>query len=106
MHEFNLDTILKPSKEILIVSGVVVSMIGELTAYGLKMGKNQKYTDSMDRLIIISDFLESCNKVNDHNYQLRYILRNSIVERNKQQQEIDELRSKLESITNAFNAGE
>lgn len=105
-REFTIDTILKPSMEILSARGVVLSMIGELTSYGIKNGQNEKYFESMKRLLLLDEFLDSCNKVNDHNYQLRWLLNNSIHQRNKQQVEIETLKKQLESINKAFNAGE
>lgn len=103
-REFNLDTVLKPSIELLSVSGVVVSMVGEVTAYAIKNGKNEKYKTTMDRINIISDFVDSCNRVNDHNYRLRWMLKNSIYKRDLMEAENEKLKKELESIKAAINA--
>lgn len=103
-REFTMDTILKPSMEILTVKGIVMTMIGEVTSYGIKQGRNERYQLSMDRLMQIMDFLEGCNKVNDHNYQLRMMLNNSIKKRDDLQQANEKLEAQLEAINQAWNA--
>lgn len=102
-REFQIDTILKPSVDLLSVSGVVMSMIADVSLYGSKNGKNEKYNQSMERLNILGDFISSCNSVNDNNYRLRYMLRSSIFERDKLKNENDKLKSELEAIKKAFN---
>lgn len=103
-REFQIDTLLKPSVDLLSVSGVVMSMIADVALYGSKQGKNEKYNQSMDRLNIISDFITNANNVNDHNYRLRMMLKRSIYERDILQQENDKLTKELESIKQAFDA--
>lgn len=58
-REFNLDTVLKPSMEILHIRGIVLSMIGDVVLYAVKNGKNEKYHGSMSKLTAIDEFLNS-----------------------------------------------
>jgi len=99
LKEFEIDTILKPSIEILEVNGVVYQMLKEIEAYGLKSGKNKRYNDSLSRLMQIQDFIDKRNSVNDHNYQLRFLLKNSLIERDRQNKKISDLEDKINKIT-------
>lgn len=102
-REFTIDTILKPSIEIVTVMGVVFSMIQEVQEFGKKSGKNKKYQETLDKILTIQSFLEGSNKISDHNYQLRYMLRRSMIDRDRQNIEIENLKNELSSIKKAFN---
>jgi len=102
-REFTIDTILKPSIEIVSVMGIVFSMFQEVNEFGKKHGKNKKFKESVDKILTIQNFLDGCSKINDHNYQLRYLLRRSMLERDKQNIEIEKLKNELFSIKKAFD---
>lgn len=102
-REFDLDTILQPSIEILTVRGIVYSMLADVTLYGSKAGKNEKYKESMDKLMQIENFLDKCNTVNDRNMQLRRLLKTSMLERDKLENIIIAKDKELEAIQKAFN---
>lgn len=104
LREFELDTILKRSKEVLIINGVVYSMLLEVESYGLKSGKNQKYRDSVDRIFKIQTFIDSNSQVNEHNYNLRSQLKESMIERDLLMQENIKLKKEIEGINKAFES--
>ena len=103
-REFTIDTILQPSIEIMQAQGIVVTMIGEVTAYGIKQGRNEKYQESMDRLTKLTEFIQGFSKISDHNFQLRYMLAQSIRKRDDLQEENLKLKQQLEAINKAWNA--
>ena len=104
VRELNINTLLKPSVELLSVTGILMSMIGELTLYGTKNGKTDKYNESLDRLTQIGDFIDGCNKVVDHNYRLKMMLRDSIFKRDLLEQENETMKKQLEAVEQAYNA--
>lgn len=103
-REFQIDTILKPSIDLLSVTGVVMSMIADVTLYGSKQGRNEKYIQSMERLTLLGDFINNANSVQDHNYRLRHMLKASILQRDQLEQENAKLRKELEAVNKAWNA--
>lgn len=103
-REFTLDTILKPAHEITVASGIVTDMVGEVRAYGRKVGQNEKYQISIARLLRLDEFIAGCSKYSDHAYRLRSMLNKSIWERDQLQEENTKLKSQLEAINKAWDA--
>ena len=98
-REFEIDTILKPSKDLLDASGIIYQMIKEAEAYGFKMGKDERYKASLNRLLKLDEILCKFSNINDHAYQLRTLLKDSMVERDKLMQENEILKNQIENYT-------
>lgn len=97
-REFEIDTILKPSNELLEASSIIYEMIKEAQAYSLKVAKDDKYKASLNRLMKLDEILTKFSNINDHAYQLRTLLRDSMVERDKLMQENELLKNQIENF--------
>jgi len=98
-REFEIDTILTPSKDLLDASGIIYQMIKEAQSYSVKIGKDDKYKASLNRLMKLDEVITKFSNINDHAYQLRTLLKDSMVERDKLMQENEILKNQIENYT-------
>ena len=98
-REFEIDTILKPSKDLLDASSIIYQMIKEAEAYAFKLCKDERYKASLNRLLKLDEILNKFSNINDHAYQLRTLLKDSMVERDKLMQENEILKNQIENYT-------
>ena len=103
-REFDLDTLLKPAAELLAARGIVFSMLSDVMLYGTKVGKNEKYKESISRLMELDNFLDTCNTYSNRNIELRRMLKSSMIERDRLENIILEKDKDLEKIEKAFNS--
>jgi len=97
-REFEIDTILKPSAELLEASSIIYQMIKEAQSYSVKIGKDEKYKASLNRLLKLDEVITKFSNINDHCYQLRTLLKDSMVERDKLMQENEILKNQIDNF--------
>jgi hypothetical protein len=98
IREFDIDTILKPSVELLEASSIIYHMLLELDSYATKIGNDKKYKASLERLLKLDEVITKFSNINDHCYQLRTLLKDSMVERDKLMQENELLKNQIENF--------
>jgi hypothetical protein len=103
LKQFENDTILNASKQLLKASGILYQIHKEVELYGIKSGRNAKYQSSFDRVFELDLIVTEFSTINDHNYQLRTLLKNSMLQRDKLALQNVKLKKEIESITKNFN---
>lgn len=97
LYGFQYNREIKLSKEVLEVRSIVLGMELDLSLYGLKVGKNEKYIESRQRLDKLNNFLDDCLKLDDYNYQLRYMYNEKVCEIEKLKDNIKSLEGQLKT---------
>lgn len=86
---------LRPVKIISVLQGVSVQMESELLKFEAKRGKNDKSTETGDRIKVLMDGLDQLSGLAERNLAMKYQLRTKNLQLIAAQKEIETLKKQL-----------
>lgn len=96
-YGFQYERETKLSKMVLECRCIVLGMELDIALYGLRVGKNEKYSESKERVRSLNHFMDECLKLDDYNYQIRYQYNEQINENIRLKAIIENLNNQVES---------